>query len=132
MKLKEALSWLENHQPLPNDKELTQEIADTYDLIRKYFMHRSDKKCIPLFLNSFGDRDGWGMYQLIEDALCLFSAQDVLPYLQESLQSHNPYVRQWSAYIASDFPSSSLISPLCKLLADEDYDVKAAAIIALK
>lgn len=128
----QALSWLQQYQPLPNDTEMTQEIADMYDQVRLHFIKNPDSQCIPLFLNSFGGRNGWGVYQLVEDVLRPYSAQEVLPHLLNSLQSPNVYVRQWSAYIASNLPDSCLIGPLSRLLADYDEDVKSGAIIALQ
>lgn len=132
MEIEEALAWLSKHQPLPTDLEMTQEIADRFDEIRELFLTHSDSRCIPLFLNAFGGRNGWGMYQLIEHVLIKYPTHEILPPLVEALKSSNQYVRQWCAQIATYFPDSSLVSPLATLLADQEEDVKSAAIIALQ
>ena len=132
MNVNKALLWLSEHQPLPDDLKLTQEVAESYDKIRKFFLYNPDSRCIPLFLNSFGGRNGWGVYQLIEDVLRKYQPQEVLPHLVEGFKSSNLYVRHWSAEIAASFPDPCLVGPLSTLLADKDYDVKAAAIIALQ
>jgi len=49
----EAIEFLKHHQPLPDDNELTKEIIDNYDEVRKFFKSNPDEICIPLFLNSF-------------------------------------------------------------------------------
>ena len=67
----EALKFLEAYQPLPSDSELSKNIniLNIYNEVRKYFLTHYDPRCIPLFLNSFGGRNGFGVYQLIEDVL---------------------------------------------------------------
>jgi hypothetical protein len=132
MEVETALVWLGKHQPLPTDQEMVQEIADQFDEIRKLFLTHSDSRCIPLFLNVFGGRNGWGMYQLVEYVLLKYPTHEILPHLLEALKSPNQYVRQWCAQIASNFPDSSLVSPLATLLGDQDEDVKSGAVIALQ
>ena len=127
----EALAWLEQHQPLPNDQDLTPAQGQTYHQVMTHFLRHPDPRCIPLFLRSFGGRGGWGMYQLVEDVLLCYSPQEVLPHLLGSLASPQTHVRQWSAQVATHFPDASLVSPLARLLADKDEDVKSSAIIAL-
>ncbi|SFF34810.1 HEAT repeat domain-containing protein [Spirosoma endophyticum] len=132
MDIEGALVWLGEHQPLPTDIEMTQEIADQFDEIRKLFLMHSDSRCIPLFLNAFGGRNGWGMYQLIGDVLKKYPSHEILPHLLEGLKSSNQYVKQWCAEIATSFPDPSLVSPLAALLGDQNYDVKSSTIIALQ
>ena len=61
----DALNFLLRYQPMPSDKDLTQDIIDKYDDVRKFFIKNPDRKAIELFLRSFGEGDGRGVYQLV-------------------------------------------------------------------
>ena len=39
------------------------------DDVRKHFVSHPDNRCVPLLLNAFGEGDGHGVYQLVEDAV---------------------------------------------------------------
>lgn len=126
-----AIQFLKKHQPLPEDKYLSRELIEEYDVVRKYFLQHPDAECIPLFLNSFGEIDGLGVYQLVEDVIVNFSKKEVLPHLQQSLKSDKKGIKYWNAQIASSFPDKSLIGPLKKILNEDDSDLKFASITAL-
>lgn len=57
-----ALMFLTNHQPMPKDQELNESLISEYDEVRKYFLANPTQECLPLFLNSFGEYDGCGVY----------------------------------------------------------------------
>lgn len=63
----EALQFLLEHQPMPSEQLLTQELINKYDDVRKYFIENPAKEAIPLFMQSYGDGDARGVYQLVED-----------------------------------------------------------------
>jgi len=69
MTTSEALSFLQAHQPMPDDDALNAhpEILQKYEEVRKYFVENPDPRCIELFLNSFGERSGFGIYQLVDE-----------------------------------------------------------------
>ena len=131
MKKEEALAFLKTHQPLPPDEKLTQDIADQYDEIRRYFLQYPARECIPLFLNSFGKGDGFGSYVLIEDVIQRFAAEEVVPHLVKALSSKFKSVRYWNAQIALNFPAPKLVAPLSQLLKAGDFDMRYACITAL-
>jgi HEAT repeat protein len=126
-----ALAFLEAHQPMPDDADLDEALIGKYDDVRRHFLENPDERCIPLFLNSFGSGDGFGVYQLIEDVLAQFPPEKVVPHLAAALQSSRQSVRYWSAQIAEFFPEEELVSPLGRLLKDEEFDVRYAAVTAL-
>jgi hypothetical protein len=128
----EAIEFLKQHQPLPDDDKLTKEIIDNYDAVRKYFKLNPDEECIPLFLNSFGYVDGFGVYQLIEDIISLFDREKVVPHLKKALQSQFRGVRYWNTQIAAIFPNNELINELKNRLMEDDFDMRYAAITALE
>jgi len=131
MNIDEALKFLKNHQPMPSDKDLDKETIDRYNEVRKIFLFNRVPECVPLFLNSFGERDGFGVYQLIEDVIRKFDDSEVIPHLSAALKSDLRSVRYWNTQIAALFPSIELIEPLVGLLSDEDFDIKYASLTAL-
>lgn len=127
----QAIMFLQNNQPFSKDSEEKFEVIQKYNEVRLYFLNHPDPRCIPLFLNSFGEGSGFGVYQLIEDVLMKYSAEQVVPHLISALHSKHIGVRYWCAHIAASFPTPSLIPPLSNLLGDPDPDIRRAAITAL-
>lgn len=128
----EAFEFLRQNQPLPDDSGLSEEMVSRYNEIRLFFTENPDEDAVPLLLNSFGAGDGFGVYQLIEDVVGPHSSEVVVPYLVKALSSAVGSARYWCAQIAARFPSPDLIEPLGKLLRDDDYDVRYAAVTALE
>lgn len=118
MTKEEGLAFLRQNQPLPSDDYLNDHIyiLDKFEEIRNYFVQNPAEEAIPLFLNSFGDGDGYGVYQLVEDTLFSFSDDIIVPYLIEALASEHLSVRCWCAEISRYFPDERLIPGLVKLL----------------
>lgn len=131
MNKSEALAILKANQPLPSDSNMPPDLIRAYDEARKFFLQNKNEECIPLFLGSFGDGSGFGVYQLVEDVLRLFSVEQILPHLRASLLSEYPGVRYWSAQIASGYPHPSLVPALFKRLSDPNPDTRIMAAIAL-
>jgi hypothetical protein len=128
----EAIRFLREHQPMPADGELSTETISRYDEARKLFLQHPDPESVPLFLGSFGEGDGFGVYQLIGDVIVQLDRDVVLPHLAEALRSAHRSVRYWSAQIAALVPDSRLAERLTGLLADEDSGVRYAAVTALE
>ena len=126
-----ALDFLRKYQPMPPDSELTNPLIQYYDEVRKHFVDNPDPRCLPLFLQSFGEGDGLGVYQLVEDVFRGIDAAVVTRELQEGLVSRNAPTRYWSAQIAAAFPSAELCDSLCRMLQSSVEDERAAAAIAL-
>ena len=127
----EALIFLRNHQPMPDDSLLDKSTISVYDEVRRYFLNNPDKECLPLFLNSFGDYDGFGVYQLVEDVVLKFEYEEVVNCLLEALNSKYNGVKYWCAQICSLYPDERLIVSLERLLNDHNEDIKMSAITAL-
>ena len=126
-----AIAFLRSHQPMPNDDILDESLINKYEEVRKFFMANPSEECIPLFLNSFGEYDGFGVYQLVEDIILKFKHEVVIHYLRESLNNEHKGVRYWCAQIALLFPDDLLVEPLSSLLMDENSDIRMAATMAL-
>jgi len=71
------IDFLHKNQPMPQDENLSEEMITIYDDARRFFEHHPNKLCIPLFLNSFGERDGFGVYQLVENLIFMFPKEEV-------------------------------------------------------
>lgn len=127
----EALSFLMEHQPMLSDKEVTEEEIKKYEEVRIFFINNPDEQCIPLFLNSFGGKDGLGTYQMIEEVIVMYNKKIVLPYILHAFNSSYEGVKYWCIQIASNFPDESLLPPLINFLQSEDQDIKVAAITTM-
>lgn len=108
----EALSFLKRYQPMLSDKEIKQEELETYEEVRKYFQNNFDERCIPLFLNAFGGKNGFGVYQMVEDVIIEYGKEVVLPYILNTFNNSSDSVKYWCIQIASNFPDASLFEPL--------------------
>lgn len=126
-----ALLFLQAHQPMPPDTELTQELIDKYDQVRKYFIEYPDAQAIGPLLNSFGDGDGFGVYQLVEDAIIVHAPELVIPQLNRALTSAPPSCQYWCAQIAAHYSDEVLLDALSELINNDNTDIREAAIIAL-
>lgn len=127
----EALSFLKEHQPMPSDNKMTKYDIEKYEEVRRFFLENMDEQCIPLFLNSFGGKDGLGIYQMVEDVILMYDQEVVIPYILNSFNSTCEYVIYWCIQIASNFPNVDLFAPLVGFLKYEDDDIKFVTITAL-
>lgn len=127
----EGLNFLREHQPMPADEEMTAELIQMYDTARKYFVEHPNFEAASLFLTSFGDRSGFGIYMLVDEVLNAFSSDELAPAFVKALTNPAKSVRYWSADLAASFPHPALVEPLGRLLVSDDEDLRSAAIIAL-
>jgi len=131
MNADEALQFLAEHSPLPDDDDLSDELIGKYDEVRRFFLDHPDPRSIAPFLNSFGSGSGFGVYQLVEDVIRPFSPEKVLPHLLAALRSPHPGVRYWSLQMAPDFAGDTLIEATMENLKHSDPNVRSAAADAL-
>lgn len=131
MTREEALNFLKKHQPMPADVDLSEELIKKYDEVRKYFLHNKCTECIPLFLNSFGYINGFGVYQLVEDVILNFSEEDVVPHIIKALDSKEYSIRFWNVQIAANYPIPELLPSFKKLLNEKDFDIKYNTLTAI-
>ncbi|PBK48011.1 hypothetical protein BUE60_22585 [Pseudomonas syringae pv. actinidiae] len=134
MNKNQALHFLKSNQPMPTDSQITQEQAETYDEVRICFIKNPDSKSIELFLRSFGDGDGLGMYQLVEDVFYQCEKSDVVSGIQTVLEdlSIPDGVRYWTTQAAAAFPDDVLRNGLSLSLASSIEDIREAAELAVE
>ena len=83
----EAFSFLEEHQPMPSDADLKEDEIQMYEQVRRYFIDNPNERCVPLFLNSFGGKDGFGVYQMVENVILMYDKETVLPHVLNGFNS---------------------------------------------
>lgn len=134
MNTNEAINFLSKHQPMPADSVLTQEIIDQYDNVRKYFIQNPDIKAIPFFLRSFGDGNGWGVYQVVEDFFYRCPHDEVVFAIKTVLEDETipDSVRYWTTQTAAAFSDNILRKGISLSLASANEDIKEAALLALE
>lgn len=108
------------------------ELVQRFDEVRKFFIANPDERCVSLLLNSFGEGDAHGVYQLVEDTILAFPDEVVVPALADSLRNLSGSVRYWSAQIAANYPNQELAEPLIELLNRGNLDEQVAAVTALE
>ena len=118
----QALEFLRQHQPMPGDDGLTEDLLTTFQEVHDYFVEHPDPSCIPLFLNSFSDSMGFGVFQVCGEVFQRYDILLVTPHLVDALRSDQRGVRWWAAHWAMELESEELIEPLVELLASEIDD----------
>ncbi len=120
MNASEALRFLERHQPMPPDSDLTEEVMQQYDAARKALESEPDDRAVPLLLNSFGDGDLSGIYQMVATTLRIYDRELVVGSLEEALESPIPSVRAWCTEIALEYPDRRLVPAMLANVESED------------
>ena|SRR3712207_2362699 len=124
-----AVEFLKQYQPLPDDNELSSEIIQQYDEIRQFFIQNPDDEVVPLFLRSYGNGNGFGVYQVVEDVLLACSRERVILEIQrvlEDLQT-SVSVRYWVTQNAEHFIDKRLKNGLLISSEFEQDDVSEIA-----
>lgn len=117
---------------MPSDEELSQELISSFDEVRRFFLEFPDFRAIRLLMNSFGQGDGAGVYQLVEDCFKLYPAAAVVDELILSLNSDYASVRYWSTQVSQLYVDCRLIEPLFKNITTVvDCDLLEATLASL-
>ena len=131
MDIRQALDFLKKHQPMPGDEPAEGFLLDTYKEVMDFFLINQNEECVPLFLNSFGSYDGFGVYQLVGDVITKYPSDIVVPALIDAITNGADPVKSWCAEIAYYFPDDRLIDCLGMLTSHENLDIRWPAILAL-
>lgn len=128
----EALHFLQSHQPLPPTHVVSEDAIRRFDEVRQFFLTHLDNRCIRLLLNSFGEGDGHGVYQLVEDTILVYPQHLVIPALVDGLCSPHGSVREWNAEIAANYSHPDLVLPLGNIIGKGSLGEQLAAVTALQ
>lgn len=132
MTLSHALEFLGSHQPLPSDAQLSRTELDELESVVRFLARHPDKVALDLLLGIFGDGSGFGVYQLVEDAVAAHEPNLVAEVLESKLASGPRSVRYWCAQIAAGYRDERLVAPLASNLIASDYDLRYAVVTALE
>jgi hypothetical protein len=125
-----ALNFLRSHKNMPIDS--SQSDISMFDDVRKHFIQNPDECCIPLFLETFGDHMGWGLFQLCDDVFNKYSNETITPHLKKHLKSKNKGTRWWATHWAFEFCTPDLTDELIEITeSKEDIDAHYFALAAL-
>ena len=129
----EALAFLRQHQPLPDDDALTAAVINQFDAVLKFFVAAPCDKAVPLLLRVFGRGDGWGVYPMVEFALLSQDRARVVAEIGRILQDEHTAdgVRYWVTQAAMAFADASLVAGLMVSLRSADGDICECARAAL-
>lgn len=128
----EALQFLRSHQPLPPTRGISEDVLRRFDEVRQHFALHPDNRCVSLLLNSFGEGDGHGVFQLVEDAILAHPQSVVVHALLDGLRNPSGSVRYWNAQIAANCVCPELVPPLADILRRGSLDERIAAVTALE
>ncbi|MGG0179117.1 HEAT repeat domain-containing protein [Gottfriedia acidiceleris] len=131
MNINDAVKILNKYNPMPADDQLTQKIVDEYGVAIDYLKLNPHPSCIEPILKSFGEYDGWGLYEEASLILTKFDINHVLPYLITALQSPHNGIRYWATHIVSDFADKQLLQFLEVCIQDKIPDISENSATAL-
>jgi hypothetical protein len=128
-----ALLFLKQHQPLPSDSEMSENLISEFDDVRKFFIEHPCDEAIPLFLRCFGDGDGFGVYQLVEDVFYKIKLNTIKSFIKEALEDYSlpNSCKYWTIQISTAFPDNSYRKSLITALSSSNEDIREAAEFAL-
>lgn len=118
-----ALAFLRAHQPMPDTNECEcGDLIYQWGQVCKYFIKNPAIEAVPLFLGSFGDEDGYDVYQDFDDLLRRFNPVEVVPFLIEALSSPSVAIRYQTAAACTGVSSNEPTYLEALLSRVEDFD----------
>lgn len=97
------LEFLQLHQPLPLESELSAEQIDRFEEVRLFFVENHDDRCVPLLINAVNADGGFGVYQMVEDALQNQTRSVVVAELERALREGKDHHLAWVIEWATSF-----------------------------
>jgi hypothetical protein len=131
MTIHHVRSFLQCHQPMPPDSAVMPADIEELDRVRRFLTEQPNDEALELLLGVFGEGSGFGIYQLIENAVAAHDRGVVVTALARKLERGPRSVRYWCAQIAATYPDDRLIEPLSIGLAPGDHDLRWATVTAL-
>lgn len=118
---------------MPSDNDLTQELIDHYNKVRRFFIDHPNREAIGLFLRSYGEGDGWGVYQLVENFFLQCKGSEVKLEIKKVLEDITipDSVRYWVTQVAAAFIDEILRGGLEISQRSKNTDIKDAAEMAI-
>ncbi len=123
----DAIAFLNLHQPMPSDFEITDEEGGIYAAILKHFEARPDSRCIPLLIRSVSAETGLGMYEHIKFVLLQHRREEIVPHLRDVLRSGTDAQKTRCCWWAADIGAWDLSAEIESLCNSTDEDLRDAA-----
>jgi len=122
-----ALQFLLEHQPMPADRELTDQDGKVFAAVLSYFENHPDPRCLPLLIRSVSRDTGLGMYEHIKFVLMAQNREEVIRHLRACLQDGDEGVKYRCCWWASDVDAWELEDLIRPLTAHADEETQEAA-----
>ncbi len=130
MELEDALNFLRENQPLPDDPD--PQLLQRFGEVCLFFCENAHPECIPLLLNACNIFNEPSFYDSINAALSHFPKELVVPHLVAACKASYPSIRLISADVASHFPHALLVEPLEELMQEGVPIIRMTAAAALE
>lgn len=127
MTTEEGLSFLQRHQPMPSDWDITDEQGAAFMQILAHFEHHPDDRCLPLLVGSVSGETGLGMYEHIKFVFMAYEKVAVVPALRVGLRDGNNGTKYRCCWWAADISAWELEGEIAPLVEDQDTDTQEAA-----
>ncbi len=121
------LDFLRRHQPLPLESELSAEQIDRFEEIRLFFAENHDDRCIPLLINAVNADGGFGVYQMVEDALQNQTRSVVVAELELALRQGKDHHLAWVLEWATSFEAFEFEELVQKYVDHPSVDISTNA-----
>jgi hypothetical protein len=132
--MKKHLQFLTEHQPMPSDREVSEEECSSFVEAIEYFKTNTNPECVALFLGTISNNTSLGMYESIEQVLANQSRETVKFEIAKSLKSHNePLIYRCCSW-AAGLGLWELINEIKPFVshANEDVALSATDFVELK
>lgn len=131
MNKEEALFFLDKNSPLPDDVNLTKAVIGDFDQVRRLLIREPSLVLLKKYMQSFGNGDGFGVYQLSDDALRSHLPHEAVSAILNGLKSDVYPVVKWCMHFTAEFPSQEYRPHLHSGLTSADVDMRTWAAMGL-
>lgn len=129
--IQNLLEQLKQISPMPDDKDMTDEILEKYFTLVEELGKTGDPVIIDPLLYSVGFLDGEGTHDAVVYYLEKFEIAELLPHLIEATKYGQRGTRYWAARILGRIGTPEIIPSILTLLNDPEEEVRAEAVSAL-
>ena len=121
-----ALEFLKSRQPMPDDGEITSELAQGYAQVAEFFTANPDAEALPLFFGSLTSGDGAGSFPLLEGVLLAADRSAAIKALCDALQNEHSSAgaRFWATLFSVNFICDEVVGALETSLKYASEDMK--------
>lgn len=127
MTVEAHLHALARTQPLPQEPELSAELIDRFEEARLFFELNQDDRCVPLLIGAVNADSGFGVYQMVEDALRNQTRSVVLSEIELALRQGKEHHLAWVIEWAMNFEAYELAELVQTYVSHPSTDISTNA-----